>query len=194
MGIFKLKRGTEANRGSYTPADGEMIVTTDQKQLFLGDGSTAGGNVVGGSGGIDAGGVIAVSVSTLPSGYLKCNGSTISRTTYSDLFAIIGTLYGVGDGSTTFGVPDLRGDFIRGWDNGKGVDSGRGIGTWQNEAYKAHNHVIETKTRTQYDVTGGGSAYGQDTPSGNGTDIQTLDAGGTETRPRNVAMMYVIKY
>jgi phage-related tail fiber protein len=63
--------------------------------------------------------------STAPSGYLKCNGAAISRTTYEALFSAIGTTFGAGDGSTTFNIPDLRGEFIRGWDDARGVDSGR---------------------------------------------------------------------
>ena len=63
--------------------------------------------------------------STAPSGWLKCNGQAISRTDYSDLFDAIGTTYGTGNGSTTFNVPDLRGEFLRGWDDGRTVDNGR---------------------------------------------------------------------
>ena len=55
-----------------------------------------------------------------PAGWLECNGSAVSRTTYAALFAAIGTEYGVGDGTTTFNLPDLRGEFMRGWDNGRG--------------------------------------------------------------------------
>ena len=50
-----------------------------------------------------------------------------SRTTYANLFNVIGTSFGAGNGSTTFNVPDLRGYFIRGWDNGKGTDAGKNI-------------------------------------------------------------------
>ena len=63
--------------------------------------------------------------STPPTGWLECDGSAISRTTYSALFAAIGTTWGVGDGSTTFNIPDLRGYHLRGWDNGAGRDPGR---------------------------------------------------------------------
>ena len=52
---------------------------------------------------------------TVPTGWLSCDGSAISRTTYATLFAAIGTLYGTGNGTTTFNLPDLRGQFIRGW-------------------------------------------------------------------------------
>jgi microcystin-dependent protein len=59
---------------------------------------------------------------TAPAGYLECDGSAVSRTTYSALFTRIGTTYGTGDGSTTFNLPDLRGRFLRGWDHGAGRD------------------------------------------------------------------------
>ena len=57
----------------------------------------------------------------IPTGYLECNGANISRSTFAALFAVIGTRYGTGDGATTFGLPDLRGEFIRGWDNNRNV-------------------------------------------------------------------------
>ena len=84
--------------------------------------------------------------STAPSGYLKCNGAEISRTTYAALFSAIGTTFGVGDGSTTFNVPDLRGEFIRGWDDARGVDSGRVIGSWQGGQNKSHTHTGTTSS------------------------------------------------
>jgi len=71
---------------------------------------------------VPLGTVLAFATKTASSGWLECNGSAISRTTYAGLFAIIGTTYGAGDGTTTFNIPDLRGEFIRGWDNGRGVD------------------------------------------------------------------------
>lgn len=75
--------------------------------------------------------IITFPVNVTPTGFLECNGALLSRTTYADLFAVIGTTYGVGDGSTTFAIPDLRGEFIRGWDNGRGVDDGRSFGSFQ---------------------------------------------------------------
>ena len=65
--------------------------------------------------------------SSAPTGWLKCNGAAIGRTDYEDLFDSIGTTYGTGDGSTTFNLPDLRGEFVRCWDDGRGVDSGRSL-------------------------------------------------------------------
>ena len=84
--------------------------------------------------------ITAIPVNSVPTGYLECNGAAISRATYADLFAVIGTNYGVGDGSTTFNLPDLRGEFIRGFDNGRGIDSGRLIGSPQADELKAHAH------------------------------------------------------
>ena len=76
--------------------------------------------------------------STPPSGWLKANGAAVSRTTYAALFAAIGTTFGAGDGRSTFNLPDLRGEFIRGVDDGRNVDSGRGLGTAQGDAIKTH--------------------------------------------------------
>jgi microcystin-dependent protein len=80
-------------------------------------------------------------MATPPANYLKCNGALVSRTTYAALFTAIGTLYGAGDGSTTFALPDLRAEFVRGWDDGRGIDTSRAIGTAQAAQMPAHTHV-----------------------------------------------------
>lgn len=67
----------------------------------------------------------------VPFGWMVCNGDAISRIRYKRLFDVIGTTFGVGDGSTTFNLPDLRGEFIRGWDAGRGIDTGRVFGSAQ---------------------------------------------------------------
>ncbi len=79
-------------------------------------------------------------MTSAPAGWLKANGAAVSRETYAALFAAIGTSFGVGDGSTTFNLPDLRGEFLRGWDDGRGVDNGRVFGSIQESANKYHNH------------------------------------------------------
>lgn len=78
---------------------------------------------------LPAGFVAAWPGNTPPDGWLVCNGATISRTTYADLFAAIGTTYGSGDGSTTFKIPDFQGDFLRGYLSGTSA----AIGTRQAE-------------------------------------------------------------
>ena len=90
--------------------------------------------------GVPVGSIFCRAFSVVPAGYLECNGAAVSRTTYSALFALIGEYYGAGNGSTTFNLPDLRGEFIRGFDNGRGVDSGRSIGTLQTADNNSHSH------------------------------------------------------
>jgi microcystin-dependent protein len=121
---------------------------------------------------------------TIPAGYIKANGAVLNRTTYAWLFAQIGTTYGAGDGSTTFGTPDLRSEFLRGLDDGRGVDTGRVLGSAQSHDFQSHSH--------QFSV--GGSTGGGYTCAGNPTsDTRTTTAtGGSETRPRNVAGYYCI--
>ncbi len=183
--------------------------------------------------GVPSGAVFCMAVATIPSGYLECNGQTVNRTTYAALFAVIGTQYGAGNGSTTFEVPDLRGEFIRGFDNGKGTDSGRQIGSSQAGAFGQHLHAVDLTTTNKsltgsvshlsgslqnnpgtasgiISKTGGAAATGarsSGSASAAGISIDashdhnvtgnTDNTGSTsnsnETRPRNIAMMYIIK-
>ena len=168
---------------------------------------------------VPTGSVHMMATTTAPSGYLKCNGAAVSRTTYADLFAIIGTTHGAGDGSSTFNVPDLRGEFVRGWDDSRGVDSGRSFGSSQSDANKQHNHTA-TATSTVSDPghnhvyidqqahnegyrpwKGGDNDCGQRNKNTSNaftgisvsTSVSIANSGGNEARPRNIAMMYVIK-
>ena len=149
-----------------------------------------------------AGSVIWHASDTAPTGYIKANGATVSRTTYADLFAAIGTTFGVGDGSTTFNLPDLRGEFIRGWDDSRGVDSGRSFGSSQSDEFKSHQHAQNAKSENGIsDEPWGtsaisGTTYGRYSYStinvGNWPLVSA--SGGTETRPRNIALLACIKY
>jgi len=125
--------------------------------------------------------------SSIPQGWVACNGQDLSRTDYSSLFTKIGTTYGTTN-NLTFKAPDLRGYFIRGLDMGAGIDSGRALGTIQIDEIKAHTHGTGvTSSNNNY---GGGSGSGTvRTSSG---PIQTSSVGGSETRPKNVAMNYII--
>lgn len=87
-------------------------------------------------------------MATVPTGWLKCNGAAVSRTTYAALFALLGTTYGAGDGSTTFNLPDYRGYFMRGWDDSRGIDSGRALGTTQTDDVTPHTHGLGTVAAT----------------------------------------------
>lgn len=182
---------------------------------------------------LGVGAVAMYAHNNLPSGWLECNGAAVSRTLYADLFAKIGVSYGVGDGVNTFNLPDCRGEFVRGWDNGRGVDSGRSLGSTQTDSFKTHAHTATTdanglhthETEDAYfiessGVTGtgagtapnltgnalGSAASDRDnnrllvrsvTSSSQGSHSHTVNVtatGGTETRPRNIAFVYAIKY
>jgi len=217
------------------------------------------------------GSVLLMAGNTPPAGYLAMNGATLNRNTYRRLWAhaqASGMLaanatdktnnpgkFGRGDGATTFALPDLRGEFIRGWDNGRGLDNsivltctlinastnvsvspnttglsvgmavsgtgiqpgttivsidssfnitisapattagfqsitfGRGIGTSQADELKAHTHSYGVDP-----IAGTGNG----TKASDGSNIGGIDTtnstGGTETRPRNVALLYCIKF
>lgn len=97
---------------------------------------------------------------TLPNGFLKENGAAISRTVYPELFAKIGITFGAGDGSTTFNLPDSRAEFIRGLDDGRGVDAGRTLGSWQASQNLSHTHTGTTDTQGWHGHTGSTTASG----------------------------------
>jgi microcystin-dependent protein len=96
------------------------------------------------SGSVPIGTVISVAMTTAPTNYLKCNGASLLRAgAYNALFLAIGTAYGTVD-ITHFSLPDLRGEFIRGWDDSRGVDSGRVFGTSQGDLYENHAHTASS--------------------------------------------------
>lgn len=217
--------------------------------------------------------VAAFAMSWAPAGWLKCNGAAVSRTTYARLFSWLGTLYGAGDGSTTFNLPDMRGLFPRAWDDGRGMDPGRALGVYQDISLQSHAHAASaavvgdhwhtawtdiqgnhthgawTDAQGNHDhgwriaatgqgisvgyPTGGGNIVDLEMPGGKNADNQPIrtdyqgnhahnvgiaDAGGhihivgvggggththsisvaaagsPETRPRNLALLFCIKY
>tara|TARA_S200000501_G_scaffold370575_1_gene412004 strand:+ start:742 stop:1887 length:1146 start_codon:yes stop_codon:yes gene_type:complete len=181
---------------------------------------------------VPTGCVFCRAVASVPAGYLECNGAAISRTTYSALFAVIGTQYGSGNGSSTFNLPDLRGEFVRGFDNGRGVDSGRSINNPQGSQNVSHNHsygnngITVSGANHNHNIRGIslqpsianvavtlGSGQSYQVGYRNNDGVLTGDAvknsgnlsmsgtvgitinndGGNESRPRNVAMMYIIR-
>jgi len=143
--------------------------------------------------------------SSVPSGYLECDGSAISRTTYASLFAIIGETHGEGNGTTTFNIPDYRGKFFRAWDHGAGNDpdaasrtaqatggnTGDNIGSIQADEYESHQH------QTYWGQNGAGDLYPETPYISNvyGGGAHSVSAsGGNETRPINTYIMPCIKY
>ncbi len=100
--------------------------------------------------GADVGDVKTVATEEPPLGWLKCNGAVVSRTQYAALFDVIGTRFGAGNGSTTFGLPDLRGEFVRGWDDGRGVDPGRELGSEQEGQNALHSHQASSDAQGEH--------------------------------------------
>ena len=181
-----------------TPVEGQVVYETDTNKLVL-------YNENGWEYANSAGEVSYFARSTAPIGWLKANGAAISRTAYSDLFNAIGTNYGSGDGSTTFNLPDYRGEFLRCWADGSGTDSGRTLHSFQAQDWKGfyQNNV----GRSTYSYSHGPDYMGKgingvDGWSGNmftgywaapAASIGTL-WDSSEIRPRNRALLACIKY
>lgn len=142
-----------------------------------------------------AGLVATFARSTAPTGWLKANGAAVSRTAYADLYAAIGTRFGSGDGVNTFNLPDLRGEFIRGWDDGRGIDPSRNMGSWQ-RATSISPHVggVNNELWTGVIDDDGDGPYQSSylrykitTGTGTGSTPKAV-------RPRNIALLYCIKF
>jgi microcystin-dependent protein len=152
---------------------------------------------------------------TAPNGWMKANGANISRSAYAALFNALGTTFGTGDGSTTFTLPDMRGEFPRGWDDGRGADSARSFGTAQGDAIRnltgfadirgdgapgAHHYTTsgtsgvfvtpDNISKTQH------SANSRTVTSSHGIkfDAANLVPTAAENRPRNISLLACIKY
>jgi phage-related tail fiber protein len=190
---FSMPRMSSAQRKAIAaPLSGLQVFDTDLNGFYYWTGSkwdcvsTPAGTVNYFAGG------------TAPAGYLECNGQGVSTTTFAELFAAIGYTYGGSGG--TFNVPDLRGEFVRGWDHGRGLDSGRTLGSVQAQDFKSfsmqnagggsfsysHGPVGFLKTGMNGNLFGGGWSA----PAG----VISLQWDGSEIRPRNVSMMTCIKY
>ncbi|HBQ4163904.1 TPA: tail fiber protein [Escherichia coli] len=123
---------------------------------------------------------------TPPTGWLKCNGAAFSAVEYPKLAKAY----------PTNKLPDLRGEFIRGWDDGRGVDSGRALLSTQTDEFKSHSHYFErTWAQTGFDTTGGYYLLAADV-SGSVNQQRsdsTNSVGGRESRPRNIAFNYIVR-
>ncbi len=155
--------------------------------------------------------------SGVPSGWLLCDGTAVNRTgLYANLYAVIGNKWGAGDQSTTFNLPDLRGRFLRGVDGGTGNDpdassrnalytggnTGNNVGSFQEDTMQGHFH------NTMYRASGAGDELSILPPMGDSSaTIGTFSVTGpvsdglngtprtsSETRPKNAAVNFIIKY
>ena len=205
-GGVTLDSTTSSNETLSLPTGGGTLLTT-----------TGSGAGLTGIVSIPTGSEITWATATLPTGWLEENGAAISRSTYSALFAVIGTEYGVGDGSSTFNLPDARGEFIRGWDHGAGTDpdaaartnrgdgtAGDVIGSKQLDQFQGHIFSVRGNNNNGGDPQDSniifhiaGSALnnlnsittGAQSDGTNGTPRT-----GEETRARNTYRMIIIKY
>ena len=147
---------------------------------------------------------------TAPSGWLKCNGAAISRTAYPGLFSEIGTTYGAGNGSTTFNLPELRGEFLRYWADGRAVDTSRTFASTQTDATQrmvggfTDWHVAHWITWNSSGFTNPfqgklSTSWRKRITNVAGALIVELDNNravrtSTENRPRNIALLACIKF
>ncbi|MEM6836275.1 MAG: phage tail protein [Cyanobacteria bacterium P01_C01_bin.120] len=184
---FKKSDNTIISLGGYSSAINALLGASDAAAARAAIGAEK----------IPPGTVAYFASTSPPQGWLKRNGAAISRTAYADLFVAIGTTYGNGDGSTTFNLPDDRANFDRGWDDGRGIDSGRVFGSEQVDQLKQHGHPITGRR----DSTSFGALNGFARPSNSGVNFTLGEIysfgpvdGGAETRPRNRAYLPIIKY
>lgn len=162
-----------------------------------------------------AGTVIMGGWTSAPSGYLICDGSAVSRSTYSALYAAIGDAFGHGDGSTTFNVPDMRGMFPRGVNgaastpwydpdassrvaSATGGNTGNNVGSRQAMAVSVANLSLLTRSFVNNSGIAAGSSTSTfadrlSTQGGSTNTSQTLSGGDNETRPLNVYFTFAIK-
>jgi microcystin-dependent protein len=152
-------------------------------------------------------------MTTAPSGFLKANGAELLIAAYTALYTALtnsGTVFPFGAntngsgsaGSTHFRLPDLRGEFVRGWDDSRGIDSARTFGSTQSGQIQSHSHptggtesnykhVVAAFTDGSFD----GTSYTASTNDANyNANSRTDTTGGTETRPRNIALLACIAF
>ena len=159
---------------------------------------------------VPVGTIIAYAAEAPPAGYLECDGSVLLRADYPALFAAIGTAFGAGDGSTTFHLPEFRGQFLRGWSHGTpfffdpdradrialypGGGVGDHVGSLQAYSVQNHAHIVNSGALNLFGAfvpIVGGNAIGA---AQGGTTGGVFGSLHNETRPWNVSVMYAIKY
>lgn len=146
-------------------------------------------------------------MNSAPEGWLIANGRPVSRVTYARLFSRVGIIYGAGDGTSTFNLPDGRGEFIRGLDNGRGIDAGRAIGTNQAATSVGMGNPSKNAITVAglYNNTNDSSSYMRDALNGEAPTITssglaftsvvvpridpgTVASASMSVRPRNISL------
>lgn len=154
-----------------------------------------------------AGAIMWWPAATVPTNWIECDGSSLSRATYADLFSALSTTYGAVDGNS-FNIPDVRGQFIRGIDNGRGFapdvasrtapsatgatgSGGDNVGTTQTDQNTAHTHTTTTKAALSSSPSSSGTSL-DSTGNANSGAVTVNSSGGNEARPNNIAFKCII--
>jgi microcystin-dependent protein len=156
-----------------------------------------------------AGSIIAFGGRNIPNGWLLCDGNTVSRTQYNNLFLAIDSVWGNGDGFSTFHLPDMRGQFLRGVSASSNADpdttlriakfnggnTGNKVGSYQSDTIQTHNHFIPIGVlSTQFNAGNGIPNGSSSIPIDFYNPRLTSSFGGSETRPKNAYVYYIVKY
>lgn len=215
-GTLTLNSATSNTIGGVKPGAGTGVTGAGAIFLEPATNSSIGGIVVGQGLNISSSGVLAVDAippgsvpsgivqwyagQTPPTGWLYCNGIALEVAAFPSLYAAIGRTYtSITEPPTIFQIPNLRGQFIRGWDDnqGSGVDPNRMFGSFQNDEFKAHAHTIGPdvlRWKLVLDtINQGGSSGATSTGNVRYEYPITNSSGGSETRPKNVALLPIIK-
>ena len=185
---------TKGDLYTFSTSDARLGVGANGTTLVADSSESVGMKWAAAGGGNPAGTVIFYGANSAPTGYLKANGAAVSRSTYADLFTAIGTTFGVGNGSTTFNVPDMRGYFARGWADDGSIDSGRTFGTTQEAtSFTAGTDkftpsaIYSTLVKNSDGTDGSGDTR-------NGTISSSQSITFQKVRPVNLALLAAIKY
>lgn len=175
-------------------------LTFDGLQFQLGSGASSLSSA------LPVGAMVAFPVNNVAPGFLELDGSVRSIAAYPDLAAFLGTVFNKGDeGAGNFRLPESRGEFLRGWDHGRGVDAGRAIGSYQKGSLLSGNDDATAEVHAFYNVNTSRAGLGWDVPviaeysgsSGYGSSVFTSalfsQAHYGVARPRNLAVIWCIK-
>lgn len=193
LGTKSIKKSTDVDLVAGDIKAGQIVLVVYDGVNFQAIGDMGAGKT----------GDVRISLSATPNDdEIKLNGASLSRTTYAGLWdwaqaqsVVVEEAswspnntgaFSSGDGSTTFRVPDTRGEFPRFFDDSRGVDSGRVFGSWQADDFKSHLHPVSLVATPV--TSGGGTAWG------GGAGGSTDSTGGTESRGRNITFYAFIKY
>lgn len=186
--IYEMSIATLSVPGNTSAITDDMITDDRFNPELCGMSSFYGGNEYT----LPPGTINMYAGNAIPYGWLLCDGSEISRAGYGQLFTAIGTIYGEGDGNTTFNLPDYRGLFVRGLDSGRGIDDNRVLGSRQQGTIlrvRANEARLQVAEAINLDKTTG---EGETSFPGDGGS--TRDIWERSVRPENISANFIIKW